>query len=310
MKNTRGIILKIVLIFIALLAFLYVYVYDPFYFRDSEVISNVRVFKTEEFWPLAIAVDKGDVNKIQYFSEKHYDWINKKGSKFDISLLYFAITTEKYESAEALLKVGADPNLRMMKLGGQTALYDASCFSSVDNNANKDPKFVNLLLKYGADPNLYYLGGEDVFSNSTEIGDSPLIHSIGCGIEKTRALIDAGAEISHSTFNGKNVLIQSLNYSDLDGVGLIQLSYDLIMAKKIDLHQCIFHSEKNNYCLPDVLRNLIFRLDSEKYKIKRQIIDELTKNGIDYWNTPIPERRLDQIKRLYPDTWQEYIKKY
>jgi len=45
----------------------------------------------------------------------------------------------------------------------------------------KDPKFVKLLLKYNADPNITY-GGNAII----EPGTSPLMNSIRCGMKKRK----------------------------------------------------------------------------------------------------------------------------
>ncbi|NMM61296.1 ankyrin repeat domain-containing protein, partial [Clostridium sp. P21] len=39
-------------------------------------------------------------------------------------------------------------------------------------------------------------------------------------------------------------------------------------------------------------------------------VKEFANQGVNYWNTKIPKNKLSQIKKLYPDTWEEYIKKY
>lgn len=43
---------------------------------------------------------------------------------------------------------------------------------------------------------------------------------------------------------------------------------------------------------------------------KMEIVDEFARQGEDYWATEIPKNRLDQIQKLYPDTWEEYISRY
>ncbi|WP_318679760.1 hypothetical protein [Treponema sp.] len=44
--------------------------------------------------------------------------------------------------------------------------------------------------------------------------------------------------------------------------------------------------------------------------MKNEIIQDCKNQGIDYYSEPIPEETLDKIKKLYPDTWEEYIKVY
>lgn len=59
-----------------------------------------------------------------------------------------------------------------------------------------------------------------------------------------------------------------------------------------------------------LLRYWILDINSECYQMKMEIVEEFTRQGVDYWSSEIPKRALDTIKKLYPDTWQDYIKKY
>lgn len=61
----------------------------------------------------------------------------------------------------------------------------------------------------------------------------------------------------------------------------------------------------------DILRDWVYDLDSEKYKIKMEIVAEFARQGVNYWETKITNiRTLEHIKKRYPNTWEEYIKKY
>ncbi len=44
--------------------------------------------------------------------------------------------------------------------------------------------------------------------------------------------------------------------------------------------------------------------------MKMEIVEEFARQGVNYWDTEIPSERLEQIKNIYPDTWEEYLKKY
>ena len=82
---------------------------------------------------------------------------------------------------EALLKCGANPNVNSTLYG--TPLYEASGYSFIDNDFKKDPKYVKLLLENGAGPNINLIGCEERYPYP---GTSPLMRSIGCGIEKNK----------------------------------------------------------------------------------------------------------------------------
>ena len=82
---------------------------------------------------------------------------------------------EKYNSAEALLKAGANPDI-ISSYSGTTALYLAAGFSWIDNHAKKDPKFIKLLLEYGADPNIIIHHFLQVFPKKMVCAFAGLLH--------------------------------------------------------------------------------------------------------------------------------------
>jgi uncharacterized protein len=58
------------------------------------------------------------------------------------------------------------------------------------------------------------------------------------------------------------------------------------------------------------LRQNIFDLNSLRYKQKMLVVAFLKKHGYDYFNTPIPDYIVDEIKRRYPNSWGEFLEKY
>ncbi|WP_242975054.1 hypothetical protein [Anaerovirgula multivorans] len=60
----------------------------------------------------------------------------------------------------------------------------------------------------------------------------------------------------------------------------------------------------------NILRTWVYDLDSERHKLKMEIVEEFARQGVNYWDTEINKSTLEGIKKRYPDTWEEYIKKY
>ena len=283
-------------------------------------ISDVRLFRSTEAWALAEAVERQAVNDIGKLVQKHPDWLNIQEPQYGATLLYWAVGTERYNAAAALLQAGADPNIGVIKRGNITPLYTAACYSHVDSDYKQDPKYVKLLLQYGADPNKHYLGG-DPQNNITDIGTSPLMHSIGCGIEKTKALVEGGADIDQKTKNGMTAAVRALlnggPNSTLEGM---QYAYYLIVEKKARVTDIFNFADavnipsnpppKRDFQPVNLLRHWIYDIGSPEYKLKMAIVEEFKRQGVDYWKTEIPKNDLDAIKKSYPDTWQEYIKRY
>lgn len=265
-----------------------------------------------------MAVKGQKARTIEKIAKNKPQLLNYQEPKYGATLLLWAIGMEKYKSAEALLKCGADPNIASTT-EGETPLFAAAGFSWIDNDAKKDPKYVKLLLRYGANPNKNYVGSDDPETETIiEPGTSPLMHSIGCGIEKTKALVEAGADINYKTKSGKTASIGALRAggpnSTLEGM---EYAHYLIVQKNAKVSEPYFRritygdeDPNEEFFAVNILRNWVYDLDSKEYKIKMEIVEEFARQGVNYWDTKIREDTLEQIKILYPDTWEEYIKKY
>ena len=84
--------------------------------------------------------------------------------------------------------------------------------------------------------------------------------------------------------------------------GYINLAYYLIVEKKANI--------TNEDSMAILLRYLVFPLDSNEYRLKKQIIQEFKNHSIDYYSKPVPDDVLEMIKNIYPDNWKEYISVY
>jgi hypothetical protein len=276
--------------------------------------ENVKIWKHTPVWDLALAVKNEDTDKIAKIAKSNPELLNYQEPLYGETLLIWSVGVEKYNSTDTLLKCGANPNVTTPY--GETALFEAAGYSWVDTDAKTDPKYVNLLFKYGADPNINYSGGED--GNDTEPGTSPLMSSIMCGIEKTKAFVDNGADINHKTKFFKTAAVIALMHgsfgtSTLDG---LKYAHYLIVEKKAKVTDpyCIWlgngDNPKEKFYPVDLLRGWTYPLGSEEYKLKMEIVKEFKRQGIDYWKIKIDKITLKNIKEQYPNTWKEYIKKY
>jgi len=282
--------------------------------RGELFITDIEIFKDTPAWELALAVLKQNVKSIKKIVENEPSLLNYQEPHFGATLLLWSVGMEKYNSAKTLLELGADPNIAST-YDGTTPLFLASGFSWVDPAwfSNEDPKYVKLLLQYGADPNIPYKGhNKPDVGDLIESGTSPLMHSIPASLEKTKALVEGGADIDYKTPSGTTAAIVALNFA------VPQYAYYLIVECKAKVNEPYYswlasyfpNASKSALYPVNLLRHWIFTLGSKKHMLKMQIVEEFKRQGVDYWSTEIPESRLDQIKKLYPDTWEEYIQKY
>ena len=277
---------------------------------DNLKIYDVLLWRDTPVKELADAVYDQDADLIKSLSVGHPDWMDYQEPRFGCTLLIWSVGTERYTSAGALLEAGADPDLRRYS-SGTTALYLASGYSWVDNRWKKDPKFVTLLLRYRADPNICV--SEDAPLDGIPPGTSPLMASIGCGIEKTKALVDGGADINHENIKGETAASEALGWGLGRWAGrteMIAYAHYLIVEQKAVVNKNAGTDLPPSLSPTDKLRRWIYPLDSEEFRVKMEIVEECARQGVDYWSTEIDGFQLSLIQKEYPDTWEEYILVY
>ena len=270
----------------------------------SKLMGNdYRLFQSTPAWTLARAVEAGDVKKIKEEVLQKKVSIDYQESRFGQTLLMLAITNSKYESVKTLLELGANPNLHDT-FKGETPIIVAA--------DNDDPKYLKLLLDYKGDPNSI----ENVFSGPKKrinsMRESALTTAISPSImgkknlEKVKILVEAGADI-HYTKKGiiQTAFGQALMSEQMD-VALYLIEKGADYTKPITPTAI----EGEDVSVLYLLRCSIIDLDSEQYKKKMELVTFLKTKGLDYDKEPIDDADIERMKNMYPDDWQEYVKRY
>jgi ankyrin repeat protein len=277
-------------------------------------MQDIKIFQDTPVWELAQAVEREDEPTIKRDLNKNISLINYQDPHWGITLLIRAIGTDKFRSAQALLDCGTNPNV--ISKGGNTALMEAISYRWNDTDANDDPKYVKLLLDYGADPNIQYCPPKERgISDVIEYGSSPLIYSISMGFDKVKLLVESGAEVNYKTKLGTTAAIKALLLNDLKS------AYYLIVEKKAKVASPYYYYsltndtviEKDNPHYPiDLLLDWTYEIGSSNYQKKMMIVQEFKKQGIDYNRSKknISNLILRKIKKNHPIDWQEYLEKY
>jgi len=118
--------------------------------RQNKTFHSIDSFRDSQVWTLAKLVQKEDTIKIRAFMDSNPSInIDELDSKFHKNLLMWAIFNGHYKSAEALLRLGADPNYT--SFDGTTPLIYASKY--LTSSYKTDIRYITILLQFGADPN-------------------------------------------------------------------------------------------------------------------------------------------------------------
>lgn len=230
--------------------------------------SDYRIFKNTPVWQLAEAVKDEDtisITSIIKGNKKFVDYIDPIYGK---TLLMLAVYNRNYNSVKKLLELGADPNKQALD-DRESALMMAAGIGERGNiQHNADSNYLNILLRYGGDPNAIQDG--DSLKKGSRNYFTPL--SIACyfGVfQNVKILIKAGANINHTSKNGETALYAAL-VSGNPNIVLYLLNnganYKAVMYTKMDGEKIYFMDALNKM-------SWHFAPNSAEYKKEQEIKD-------------------------------------
>jgi hypothetical protein len=266
---------------------------------DKSTLKDIdyRLFQNTPAWELAKAVESADTDKIKDEVHKNKDLLNFRDSLFDQPILKLAVMHTNYKSVEALVKLGADPNMQD-KFDSYSPLMEAVRIGGgAPIHPYADPRFLKLLLSHGGDPNAEQQGKRRK-GNFTRY--TPLL--IACqegNFDYVKILVNAGANVNYDNEYGMN----PLGLAIINGQNPDIVLY--LIEKGADFKRPIFpavQGGKASY-IAEGLREWRFDLGSDKYKKKMQLVEFLKAHGIDYRKTEIPKEFLDEYPKDYLDKY-------
>lgn len=240
---------------------------------------ELDLFRATTSWPLARAVGDGDTVDIARLLAAHGAWVNVREPRFGLTLLMWAVYTDRYASAQALLRHGADPNLRTTSHGVTALIYGADKY--------RTSAYVKLLLAHGADPNLRA-------TDSLERNATPLIAAALNRLESVRLLVAAGANVNHQAPYSKSALEAALLRERVDIVRYLLVEQGADFGRPVG-----YTKDSVAVTVVEGLRDMMFPLDSPEHRTKMEIVRFLQAHGQNYWTTPIPARYQRQYPKAY-----------
>ena len=269
------------------------------------------MYKHTPAWSLAKAVEDEDTTEISKQVLQMHIPVDYRDPKYKQTLLMLATSTNKIESVEKLLELGANPNAHddSTKYFGESAVLLACRFPRPSS------KVLALLLKYGGDPNSTACGvQEDGLGEIVPMREFALSAAVFSSFEKVKLLVDAGANINYETSTA-NCAIENCMIHDRMDIMLYLLQKGADYRRKfteIDV-------DKPDYPTFEVdilykLRKCVYPIGSKAYKEKMKVVNFLKKKGLDYWKSPIPSGMYGVIMReIAPKNkadFDYYIKHY
>lgn len=276
--------------------------------------DNILIFQNTPAWELVNAIENENIESITTIIADNPKLLSYEDTIFGITPLVRAVGMRKYKAVQALIALGVDVNQTSEKNDG--AIFEA--IYPGWNNIEDTNKMLELLLEHNANPNLQISRplpppGKVVTPIN---GTTPLMLyiTLGKGVETAKLLVEFGANINLKNRYFETAAINALILND------IETAHYLIVEKNADLTEPYYYPYISKHELDfsrpfyavDLLMDLIYDLNSNQYKLKKEIVNVLEQQGISYKDAKkrMSEHTLKHIQFLYPNDWEEYIKKY
>lgn len=284
--------------------------------KDSRMDRrDIEIFNQTPAWGLVKAIDKNNIEVIKLIIKNDTSLLNYQEPTFGISPLQRAVGSRRYEATKLLLELGANPNLKSYI--GNSPIYESLGDGWYNTTVEEIPSMLNLLLQFGADPNIICeYSNDDGDVNVIEKNISPLIYAIAysSGIKKIQSLLEHGADINYRTPLGTTPTIEALRMKK------IEVAHLLIVDSHANISEPYYYYKIGSVEIDtlnpkypiELLLNLVYEIPSNEYTLKKEIIQVFQDEGWDYnkLKDNIPKHILERIKKRHSDNLGEYLKKY
>ena len=223
--------------------------------RQNKTFHSIDSFQDYRIWPLAKLVQSEDTVKMRAFvnSNPSID-IDEVDSKYHKNLLIWSIFNGRYKSAEALLRLGANPNFTAFD--GTTPLIYASKY--LTSNYKTDIRYIAILLRFGADPNK--ITTDSVMGLERNALNVAAVTSI----EYVKYLIEKGNAYPFMTVNHISPIEQAVIQNKLETVDY------LISSLNVSLH--IPSGTYGGKTVYDILNDKEYPSSSHLYLLQQKIL--------------------------------------
>ena len=114
---------------------------------------NIAFFKDTPAYELAKAVGSGDLEKIERLVKEDSTLLEVKNPNYGSNVLVLCLYVEEFDSFKKLLELGADPNF-ISPYDKHSVLIEAIASFGSSFEWIEDNRYAELLLEYGADPEI------------------------------------------------------------------------------------------------------------------------------------------------------------
>lgn len=231
-----------------------------------------ELFQETPVWELAKAVKKEDVKKINDLLKDSNIKVDYQELKFGNTLLILAVANEKFNSAEALLINGGNPNLPDFYKHDNAV---TTLCRDLHIEENCDTSILSLVLRHGGNVNYQLKYVDSLYG---EITTNPLRIATYAGkcLNFIRVLVDHGADINEYNSEPNNTPVAGSIFSES-----LDVAKYLLMEKKARIPEYCFIRPKGEkpyeqkITITQYLNEKQYKKGSANYKLREEIITYL-----------------------------------
>ncbi|RME56655.1 ankyrin repeat domain-containing protein [Candidatus Parcubacteria bacterium] len=239
----------------------------------------VAFFRDTDAYELAKAVEKGDLEAVEKLIEQDINLLNVTNPVTGSNVLVLAMQVEQFEVFKRLLELGANPNF-INPYTKHSILIDAIRPFGSQFEWRIEPKYVELLLEYGADPN-YAI--ENDFTNEKQwyiMATSPLMEASKLDLNIVKLLVRYGADPYKRL--GEKKLTPF-------GEAVMACKFDIIDyyidTLGVDVMQPLMVRSRDSLFVQDYIKKFMaYKKGSEGYEKKQELVKKLESRGVDFKN--------------------------
>lgn len=263
-----------------------------------------RLFDKTPCQQIAKAILRDDSTKIERLIKKNVNLVNYRDSVWGQTLLMYSVYFNKKNAVEILLKYGADPNVYEDSIThqGSNSILIACNYDHVSS------EILSILLDNGGDPESHYCGVlQDNLGHYYKVGSYAVQVASGRNLKKLKMLLKYGANLGR--WSGEHSSCPTMIAAEFEKMEIL-----LYLLEHDADYDCVSksynESDTTEIGLCGMLRRCVFPLGSKEHFYKMKVVDYLQEKGIKYQDEPIPEYVINDVQRCYPNSWQEYLRKY
>lgn len=235
-------------------------------------------FKGTEAYELALAVKKENIDEIENIARNNEELIDFLDPKFGHSLLMLAVANGLDESAEKLLKLGANPNKRSQPSSENievTTPVFIACNYIYKGNCSSD--ILEMLIQYGGNINDQL---EVRYLNATFITkETPLMIATESDcLYLIKKMVELGVDVNDYDYtNGKGPLSNCIIHDNLDVLEYLVIDMKAQIPDYIFVRPAYKGEPREELTIEDFLNEHSYPEWSSNYRIKQRILKFLEK---------------------------------